>query len=551
MKVFLIYVRDEDFYRLLPPELGGAQTADGRVKVMAFPPIGIETLAPVVREAGHDVRMFDTCHPRMKQESIAEEVVRERPDVIALSFLSTTSYPTTKQMAERLKKAAPDTPMILGGVFASMNATQILADCPYPDAVGRGEGEELLVDYLDHLDDPGSVLGLVWRNGDEIVDNGSRPILRDLDKFPYPDRKSLPIDYIESMPLDVPAVLSLDRYCTMQTSRGCPYPCVYCDIPALADGKWRCRSPEHVLGEMQQLNDEGYRSIFLTDDHFLLKRKRINEICQGIIDRGLEFHWGCEGRVDSVAIDQFPIMARANCSFLCFGVEAGTQKVLDRLKKMQTLEQTRNGVSAAKAAGIDTCHGFFLVGNPDETEEDILESFRFAAHLELDTFGFNRLCAYRGTPLWKEYVERGVIDDERDWYKWFKCSDIDPTVLPGEVVNRARQKGYMRLFAHRFSRRPVRSFKLLRKFSRHMKTSDLVGLLASPFRRHTQNRAPELPARMIDQGLTAPVRANGNGKVGRNGASTPDYELSPASPVGVAAAGRKPVEVEEVRGSPR
>ena len=76
----------------------------------------------------------------------------------------------------------------------------------------------------------------------------------------------------------------------------------------------------------------------VTSDHFLLKRKRIEEICQGIIDRKLEIRWGCEGRVDSVAVDQFPIMGRANCSFLAFGVESGTQKVLDRLKKMQTIE---------------------------------------------------------------------------------------------------------------------------------------------------------------------------------------------------------------------
>ena len=97
------------------------------------------------------------------------------------------------------------------------------------------------------------------------------------------------------MPLDVPAVLSLDRFCTMQTSRGCPYPCVYCDIPALTDGKWRCRSAEHVLGEMQQLHDQGYRSIYLTDDHFLLKRKRIEAICQGIIDRKLPVPLGLRG----------------------------------------------------------------------------------------------------------------------------------------------------------------------------------------------------------------------------------------------------------------
>lgn len=506
MKVFLAYVRDEDFYRPLPAELGNSRFGHGRVQVMAFPPIGIETLAPIVRQHGHEVRMFDTCHPQMKEKHIADAVIEERPDVIALSFLSTTSYPATKSMARRLKLAAPDTPIILGGVFATMNARKILTDCDHADFIGVGEGEELLPDFLENLDDPSQVAGLVWRTNGAIVENAPRPIIEDLDQFPYPDRASLPIDYIESMPLDVPAVLSLDRFCTVQTSRGCPYACVYCDIPSLSEGRWRCRSPEHVLGEMQQLNDEGYRSIYLTDDHFLLKRKRINEICQGIIDRGLEFRWGCEGRVDSVAIDQFPIMVKANCSFLAFGVEAGTQKVLDRLRKNQSLEQIERGISEAKRHGIDTAHGFFVIGSPDETEADILESFRFAARLELDTFGFNRLCVYRGTPLWQEYVERGIIDDERDWYKWFKCSDIDPTVLRSDVVNRARRKGYLRLFAHRIFLRPIKTFKLLRSFARHMKTSDILALLASPFRKRTLTLRPELPARMTDRGVEVPIR---------------------------------------------
>jgi len=508
VKIFLIYVRDEDFYQLLPPELAGSRFGEGRVQVMAFPPIGIETLAPVVRQHGHDVRMFDTCHPEMKEEHIAAAVLEEKPEVIALSFLSTTSYPATCSMARCLKAVAPETPIILGGVFATMNADKILADCPEADCVGTGEGEDLLPEYLANLDSPANVPGLVWRSGDEIVANGRRPIIRDLDRFPYPDRKSLPIDYIESMPLDVPAVLSLDKFCTVQTSRGCPYKCIYCDIPSLTDGKWTNRSPEHVLGEMQELSDEGYRSIYLTDDHFLMKRTRISAVCEGIIERKLKFRWGCEGRVDSVAVDQLPLMAKANCTFLAFGVEAGTQKVLDRLRKDQTLEQIEHAVSEAKRHGIDTAHGFFLAGSPEETEEDILESFRFAARLKLDTFGFNRLCAYRGTPLWQEYCERGIIDDERDWYKWFKCSDIDPTVLPSEQVNEARKKGYRLLFTHRILRRPFQTFKLLRKFGRNMKATDILKLLWSPFRRrHILTRQPELPESMIDQGLMEPVRA--------------------------------------------
>jgi radical SAM superfamily enzyme YgiQ (UPF0313 family) len=506
MNVFLVYVRDEDFCRLLPEELNRSGSDDERIRVMAFPPLGIQTLAPVLRQRGHRVRMFDTCHPQMKAEHIAQAVAAERPDVIAISFLSTTTYPAVKGVSRRLKLEAPGIPIIVGGAFATVNSDRILRDCPDIECVGVGEGEELLPDYLNHLDDPGSVAGLVWRHAEEIVRNAPRPLIQDLDRFPYPDRTSLPIDYIESLPLDVPAVLSLDKFCTIQTSRGCPYACLYCDIPFLSQAKWRCRSAEHVLGEMQQLNDMGYRSIYLTDDHFLLRRERIHAICSGIIERKLEFRWGCEGRVDATGVDQLPIMHQARCDFLAFGVEAGTQKVLDRLKKHQTLAQVENAVSQAKRHGIEWVHGFFVIGSPGETAADIMESFRFAARLELDTFGFNRLCAYRGTPLWQEYVERGIIDDERDWHKWFKCSDIDPTTLPSAEVNRLRMKGYGGLFARRIFRRPLRTGKLLRTFGRYMKTSDLIRLLASPFRRRTLTRKPELPARMIDLGIEEPVR---------------------------------------------
>jgi anaerobic magnesium-protoporphyrin IX monomethyl ester cyclase len=506
MNAFLIHVGDDNFCRLLPKELDRSGPDHGRVKVMAFPPLGIQTLAPILRQHGHQVRLFDTCHPEMKAEQIARAVREDPPGVIALSFLSTTTYPAVKVMARRLKQEAPQVPIIAGGPFATLNADRILRDCADLDAVGVGEGEELLPDYLDHLEDPSSVAGLVWRRNSDVIENPPRPLLRDLDRYPYPDRSSLPIDYIEALPLDLPAVLSLDKFCTVQTSRGCPFACIYCDIPALGQGRWRNRSAEHVLGELQELHDLGYRSIYLTDDHFLINGERIRQICRGIARRKLGFHWGCEGRVDSVGIDHLPLLREAGCDFLAFGVEAGTQKILDRLDKKQTPAAVEHAVREAKRQGIARVHGFFVVGSPDETEADILESFRFAARLELDTFGFNRLCVYRGTPLWEEYVARGIVDDERDWDKWFKCSDIDPTALPGPVVNRLRAKGYALLFLHRILKRPVRTWRLLRVFGRHMKTADLLRLLSSPFRRRALTRRPDLPARMIEAGLSEPDR---------------------------------------------
>jgi len=510
MELFLTYVRDENFFRLLPEELHRAGSGNGRLQVMAFPPLGIQTLAPVLRERGHQVRMFDTCHPQMGAEHIAQALVAERPDAVALSFLSTTTYPAAKRLASRLKTAAADIPIIVGGPFATLNADRILKDCPAIDCVGVGEGEELLPDYLTHLAQPGVVAGLVWRDGARIVTNPAQPLLRDLDRYPYPDRTTLPIDYIESLPLDVPAVLSLDKFCTVQTSRGCPYSCIYCDIPALGEGRWRQRSPQHVLGELEQLSAAGYRSIYLTDDHFLINRQRITAICNGIIERGLKIRWGCEGRADALGIELFPLLRRAQCTFLAFGVEAGTQKVLDRLKKKQTLAQVEHAVREAKRHGIERVHGFFVVGCPGETESDIRASFRFAARLELDTFGFNRLCAYRGTPLWQEYLERGIIDDDRDWYKWFKCTDVDPTALPSEVVNRLRARGYASLFVRRILQRPVRTARLLRDFGRHMKTTDILKLLSSPFRRRKLTHAADLPAQQMDlvsQPVVDPAKA--------------------------------------------
>jgi radical SAM superfamily enzyme YgiQ (UPF0313 family) len=504
MHVFLVYVRDEAYFRVLP-EARGVSSPGDRVRVMAFPPLGIQTLAPVLRRGGHRVRMFDTCHPQMKAAHIAQAAGEDRPDVIALSSLSVTAYPALKALARRIKSTNPGIPIIAGGAFASINSARILEGCPDIDHVGTGEGEELLLDYLDHLHAPGAVAGLVWRRAGEVIVNDARPLIRDLDRFPYADRASLPIDYIESLPLDVPAVLSLDKFCTMQTSRGCPYTCIYCDIPSLAQGKWRSRSAEHVLGEMQQLSDEGYRSIYLTDDHFLLKRKRIGDICAGIIDRKLHFQWGCEGRVDSVGVDQLPLMAKARCTMLAFGVEAGTQKMLDRLGKRQTLGQVEHAIGEAKRHGIARVHGFFVIGSPGETAADIRETFRFAARLRIDTFGFNRLAVYRGTPLWREYAARGIVDDDRDWDKSFKCCEIDPDTVPNDEVNRLRMKGYAALLLHRIVRRPLQTWNLFRTFARHMALSDLLALVSGPFRRKAA-RSRDLPARMVDAGIDEPVR---------------------------------------------
>jgi radical SAM superfamily enzyme YgiQ (UPF0313 family) len=477
MLVFLIHVRDPQFFAL-PAKTRGK---NGRIRVMGFPPIGIMSLSAVLKRAGHDCVMFDQANPDTPNEVIVQEIQKRHPDLVGLSFLSTTSYPYAKILARQIRAADSRVRLAFGGVFATLNAQLVKRQCPEVDFVCRGDGEQLLLDLLERLDDPAEVASLTWMKDGQVIHNGNRPVDRHLDQWPFPDRESLALDFVEAMPLDVPAVLSLERFTTMQTSRGCPWPCVFCDIPIFNEGKWRARTAQHVVEEFKYLQDLGYGAVAFVDDHFLLQPKRIQAICQGIKDSGVTIHWGCEGRVDSVAQHLFPAMAEANCRTLMFGIESGSQKVLDRLKKDQTLADVENAVKNAKEAGIEIVHGFFVVGSPDETVEDLKATFDFAARLPLDTFGFNRLCVYRGTPLWQEYVQRGLVTERDDWYKYFKCSVIDPTCLAGEVIHAERRAGLRRLFLYKLLHYPVQTFRLLRRFLRFMPIRDVAYLLSKPF----------------------------------------------------------------------
>ncbi|MBI2948938.1 MAG: B12-binding domain-containing radical SAM protein [Verrucomicrobia bacterium] len=477
MLVFLIHVRDPQFYAL-PAK---TRAKNGNIRIMGFPPIGIMSLSSVLKRAGHECVMFDQANPETPNEVIIEEIRRKQPALVGLSFLSTTSYPYAKILAREIRTANSKVKLAFGGVFASLNASLVKQQCPEVDFVCRGDGEQLLLDLLEHLDDPSGVESLTWAKDGQVVSNPNRKTERNLDQWPFPDRESLKLDFVESMPLDVPCVLSLERFTTMQTSRGCPWSCAFCDIPIFNEGKWRSRTPQHVVDEFKHLQELGYGAVYFVDDHFLLQPKRIEAICKGLNDEGVTIQWGCEGRVDSVAQHLFPAMAKAHCRTLMFGIESGSQKMLDRLNKEQTLTEVETAVTNAKKAGIEIVHGFFVVGSPDETVEDMRATFDFAARLPLDTFGFNRLCVYRGTPMWHEYVKRGLVDEATDWYKYFKCSAIDPTCLPGEVIHETRRAGLRRLFVYKLLHYPSQTFRLLRRFLRYMPVRDVVYLIIKPF----------------------------------------------------------------------
>jgi len=477
MRVFLINIRDPQFFTVAK----GPRAKNGNSRIISSPPIGIMVLSAVLKRAGHECIMFDQANPETPNEVIVARIQKEKPDLVGLSFLSLTSYPYAKDLARQVRAVNIKVPLAFGGAFATISANLIKIQCPEVDFICRGDGEQLILDLIEHLDNPSEVNGVTWASNGQIVHNPDRAIDNNLDQWPFPDRESLPLEFVEAMPLDVPVVLSKKRFTVMQTSRGCPQSCVFCNIPMISKRKWRARSSEHVINELKHLQRLGYGAVYFVDDNFLLQPKRIKEICKGMIDNNITIEWGCEGRVDSTAQHLFLTMAKAHCKMLMFGIESGSQKILERLSKKHTLAEIKQAVSDAKQAGIKLVHGFFVVGCPGEDSEDMKATFDFASKLKIDTFNFNRLCVYYNTPLWREYVKRSLVSDETDWYKLFKCSEIDPTCLSGEVINQVRMVGMRRLFLYKVMHYPFQTLRLLGRFVRNMSLRDILYILIKPF----------------------------------------------------------------------
>ncbi len=477
MRVFLINICDPQFSTVARE----APSKNGNIRIYGSPPLGIMILSAVLKRAGHECVMFDQANPETPNTVIIERIQKQEPDLVGLSFLSVTSYPHARTLAHQIRACNIKAKLAFGGAFATINAELIKLQCPEVDFVCQGDGEQLILDLVEHLDDPSKVNGITWAKDGQIVHNPDRAIDNDLDQWPFPDRESLPLDFVEALPLDVPAVLSKKRFTIMQTSRGCPQSCTFCNIPAISKKRWRARSPQHVISELKHLQGQGFGAVYFVDDNFLLQPKRIEEVCKGITDNNITIQWGCEGRVDSVAQHLFPIMAKAHCKMLMFGIESGSKRILDRLNKKQTLDEIMKAVKDAKQAGIRLVHGFFVIGNPDESIQDMKTTFDFASKIRIDTFNFNRLCAYRNTPLWQEYIKRGLINEEADWYKMFKCSDIDPTCLSGEVVNQERMVGLRRLFLYKLIHYPFQTLRILCRFVRNMPLRDILYIIIKPF----------------------------------------------------------------------
>ena len=320
---------------------------------------------------------------------------------------------------------------------------------PGVDIIVRREAEFVIRDLFRGLNQGGDswkkVLGIGYREGKEKVVNDFYPFIKNLDEVPIPDRTFLPknMEYYNPIIKRIPATTAL-------SSRGCPSLCTYCTAPSFYGPKYRARSPENVLKEIEILTDMGYKEIFYRDELFTVLPRRVKAICEGIIARKLDVSWICSVKIGSVDKETLKLMKEAGCHMIRIGVETGNQELLDRVKKYVEIEQIRETFAWTHEIGLDT-HAHMMLGMPGETKETIKNTFQFIEEIQPTTITYGITTPYPGTPLYDEVIQLdpsfgdGSQIDARTIHTQSNFSHLFTQVPPEELpkyIKKAYQKFY-------------------------------------------------------------------------------------------------------------
>jgi anaerobic magnesium-protoporphyrin IX monomethyl ester cyclase len=343
-------------------------------------PLGLLYIAAVLEQAGHTVAAIDAAAEQLNVGSTVARVQDFQPDLIGIGSFTVT-FDTCKKLGLGLKAALPQVPIVLGSYHVSLVPEEAMAN-PQFDVGVIGEGEETMLDLIEHyqggrsLD---SIDGIVYRKDDGALHfTGKRKKLRDLDQLPFPARHLLPPNLYRPVPVDDHAFPKF----AMVTSRGCPHACAFCQK---SRSGYRSHSPQYVADEIEHLvRDFGVRDIAFVDSLFCANKKRVYAICDELIRRGLnkKVSWTCSSRVEVVDEPLLQRMKEAGCWRTRFGIESGSDEVLDFISKGITKDKIRAAITAADKVGLRP-KAFFMVGHMPDTRETILETIEFAKSIPL------------------------------------------------------------------------------------------------------------------------------------------------------------------------
>ncbi|MFH0771197.1 MAG: radical SAM protein [Candidatus Omnitrophota bacterium] len=392
-------------------------------------PVGLGYIAAVLLRDGHQVEVLDINACRFSKEEVEERIRRADFDVAGIGGIVTV-YRYVKWLIESLKKYHPDKKIIIGGSVGS-SIPRIMLEKNPADIVCVGEGEETveeLMGALDKKEDLSKVKGIWYRNAlGKIFQTEKRQAIKDLDALPLPAWDLFPMDVYLKNPVGAPnrnkwidgsggstAPLSMNLFAT----RGCPYRCIYCYHDFMGQ-KYRHRSPENVIDEIRILYDRYKVPYFhFIDDEFVMDKDFVHKFCESIKslseDIGQKITWGCAGRVNLMTEKLLSSMAGAGCVLVGYGIESGSQKILDFIRKGVTVEQAKNAVRLAKKyIGWADCS--FMIGYPGENKETIQETMDFCRELDLSPEVIFFLTPYPGTELYDMALREGRIKNEEEY----------------------------------------------------------------------------------------------------------------------------------------
>lgn len=389
-------------------------------------PLGLGYIASILLQEGCEVEVLDINAYRWSKEDVDKRIKNISYDLVGIGGIITT-YKYVKWLVNMLKKYHPEKKVLVGGSVGTSIPKTMLERNPV-DIICIGEGEETvkeLVNVLKNNDDLSTVKGIWFKDDDGLIHTGEpREPINDLDNLPFPAWDLFPMDIYIRNPVGAPnrnkwfngsstedTPLSMNLYAT----RGCPYQCIYCYHDFMGQ-KYRYRSSNSVITEIKHLYTHYDVNYFhFVDDEFVMKKNFVYQFCERIKDLqkelGERITWGCTGRVNLMTEELITTMADAGCVLIGYGIESGSQKMLNIMKKKVTVEQAKQAVRLTQEyLGWADCS--FMIGIPGETKESIQETIDFCKQLNLIPEVIFFATPYPGTELYKMAIQQGKIKDE-------------------------------------------------------------------------------------------------------------------------------------------
>ncbi len=391
-----------------------------RWKESSMPSLGVLYMAACLEREGIDVNTLPAHVLRLDIPDIVDYVVKEQPDIFGLT-ITTENRLEAFDLARAVKNARPETLVVTGGPHCLTTADDTLGHIPEIDVVVSGEGEDTIVELARAVDAGGGaenfrkIQGLSYREDGRIVSTGPRMKIADLNTLPLPAR------HMEDMGLynftaDVPGKGKLPA-ANLMTSRGCPFDCNFCATPVNWGRKVRGVTPERVIEEIEHCMDRyNTQAIWFYDDTLNYNPKRLEAICDMMIERKLGLSWFCEIRVDAMERRLFDKMVEAGMFHFGFGVESANERICrDIIHKKATLQQAVDVIDWANEMDV-IANPFFIFSHPTETWQEAQETLEFAESLKGRAMcSMAILHVYPGTELWDRALAEGKIPDDFTW----------------------------------------------------------------------------------------------------------------------------------------